>query len=282
MKNSIIKSHAKINVSLSVVGKLQSNLHKIESIVTFINIYDLLSIKQTTLKKHKISFKGKFSKKIGKKNTISKLLKELDRKNLLKNKKFNIVVNKNIPQKSGLGGGSMNASSLLNFFLKKKIINLKEKALRNIANSVGSDVILGIKPKNIVLFSNKKLIKIKKKLNFHILIVKPNFGCSTQEIYSGVKIFSKPQFNYLKKTIQNKKKLFILKNDLENVVYKRYPVLFRIKLFLLKLPNIKFVRMSGSGSSMVAYFDSKKAADIGAKISKEKFNSYWCIKSKTI
>ena len=282
MKTSIIKSHAKINVSLSVVGKLQSNLHKIESIVTFINIYDLLSIKQTTLKKHKISFRGKFSKKIGKKNTVSKLLKELDRRNLLKNKKFNIVVSKNIPQKSGLGGGSMNASSLLNFFLKKKIINLKEKTLRNIADSIGSDVMLGIKPKSIVLFSNKKLVQIKRKLNFHILIVKPNFGCSTQEIYSRVKIFSKPQFNSLKKTILNKKKLFILKNDLENVVYKRYPVLLRIKLFLLKLPNIKFVRMSGSGSSMVAYFDSKKAADIGAKISKKKFNSYWCIKSKTI
>ena len=282
MKASIIKSHAKINVSLSVVGKLHSNLHKIESIVTFINIYDLLSIKQTTLKKHKISFRGKFSKKIGKKNTVSKLLKELDRKNLLKNKKFNIVVRKNIPQQSGLGGGSMNASSLLNFFLKKKIINLKEKALRNIADSVGSDVMLGIKPKSIVLFSNKKLVKIKKKLNFHILIVKPNFGCSTQEIYSRVKIFSKPQFNSLKKTILNKKKLFILKNDLEKVAYKRYPVLLKIKLFLLKLPNIKFARMSGSGSSMVAYFDSKKAADIGAKIFKEKFNSYWCIKSKTI
>ena len=159
---------------------------------------------------------------------------------------------------------------------------MKEKTLRNIADSIGSDVMLGIKPKSIVLFSNKKLVQIKRKLNFHILIVKPNFGGSTKEIYSRVKIFSKPQFNSLKKTIQNKKKLFILKNDLENVVYKRYPVLFRIKLFLLKLPNIKFVRMSGSGSSMVAYFDSKKAADIGAKISKKKFNSYWCIKSKTI
>ena len=74
MKASIIKSHAKINISLSVIGKLQSNLHKIESIVTFINIYDLLFIKQTTLKKHKISFKGKFSKKIGKKKYSIKTL----------------------------------------------------------------------------------------------------------------------------------------------------------------------------------------------------------------
>ena len=40
--------------------------------------------------------------------------------------------------------------------------------------------------------------------------------------------------------------------------------------------------MSGSGSSIVAYFDSKKAADIAAKISNKEFISYWCIKSKTI
>ena len=80
---------------------------------------------------------------------------------------------------------------------------MKEKTLRNKDDSIGSDVMLGIKPKSIVLFSNKKLVQIKRKLNFHILIVKPNFGCSTQEIYSGVKIFSKPQFNSLKKTILN-------------------------------------------------------------------------------
>jgi len=164
MKTSIIKSHAKINVSLSVVGKLQSNLHKIESIVTFINVYDLLSIKQSTLKKHKISFRGKFSKKIGKKNTVSKLLKELDRKNLLKNKKFNIVVSKNIPQKSGLGGGSMNAASLLNFFIKKKLIKFKnKKEIFNISKLIGSDVGLGIEPKNTFVSWKGKVTKFTKK-----------------------------------------------------------------------------------------------------------------------
>ena len=67
MKTSIIKSYAKINISLNVVGKLQSNLHKIESIVTFINIYDLLSIKQTNLKNIKYLSKVNFLKKLEKK-----------------------------------------------------------------------------------------------------------------------------------------------------------------------------------------------------------------------
>ena len=67
MKTSIIKSYAKINISLNVVGKLQSNLHKIESIVTFINIYDLLSIKQTNLKNIKYLSEVNFLKKLEKK-----------------------------------------------------------------------------------------------------------------------------------------------------------------------------------------------------------------------
>ena len=40
--------------------------------------------------------------------------------------------------------------------------------------------------------------------------------------------------------------------------------------------------MSGSGSSILAYFYSKKAAEIARKEFKKKFNDYWCITAKTI
>ena len=66
MKQFKIKSHAKINIALNVTGK-NSKLHNIESIITFINLHDLIIVKQIDQTKHKISFKGKFSKKISKK-----------------------------------------------------------------------------------------------------------------------------------------------------------------------------------------------------------------------
>ena len=98
MKQFKIKSHAKINIALNVTGK-NSKLHNIESIITFINLHDLIIVKQIDQTKHKISFKGKFSKKISKKkNTISALLMLLDEKNYLNDKKFNIKIIKNIPQ----------------------------------------------------------------------------------------------------------------------------------------------------------------------------------------
>jgi len=276
------KSYAKVNLSLNVVGKFKSKKHKIESIVSFLDFYDLIYLKPTSSNKHKVYFTGKFARGISRKNTISKLLHILDQKKLLNNQKFEIKINKNIPQKSGMGGGSMNAGSLINYFYNNKIIKLNKKRLINLANSIGSDVILGINPKNTILSSSGKLTKFKKKLGLHVLIAKPNFGCSTKFIYSKVRCYSKAKYNNPKQLLLSKKNIVNSSNALEKIAFREYPKLMRIKLFLLKLSKVKFVRMSGSGSSILAYFYSKKATENARKKFKKEFNNYWCITSKTI
>jgi len=114
-----LKSWAKVNLSLNVIRRLPSNYHKIESLITFVQFSDEIKIKSIDAAKHKISFSGKFSKGIGTKNTVIKLLNLLEKKKLIKNKKFEIKVTKNIPQKSGMGGGSMNAACILKYLMKK-------------------------------------------------------------------------------------------------------------------------------------------------------------------
>ena len=84
MKDFKIKSYAKVNLALNVTGK-KGKLHKIESIISFIDLHDLIYIKLSKKKNHKVSFKGKFSKNITKTNTVTNLLKLLDQKNFLKN-----------------------------------------------------------------------------------------------------------------------------------------------------------------------------------------------------
>ena len=281
MNSFKIKSYAKINLALNVTGK-KSKLHNIESLISFIDLHDSITLRESNTKQHKINFFGKFSKNISKINTISKLLKILDNKKLLNNKKFEIKVIKNIPQKAGMGGGSMNAASLLNFFIEKKIIKIKKDELKKISNEIGSDVILGVKPSSAILLSNGDIKKYKNKIKFYILVTKPNFGCSTKYIYSKVNSFSKPEFNPPKLKLFEAKYLKNLDNDLEKVALNKYPELKRIKSYLGGLPNALFARMSGSGSSIVAYFHSKKACKKAYNQYKRKFNSHWCIESKTI
>ena len=276
-----IKSFAKINLSLNITGK-NSYLHKIESIISFISLHDVISIETIKLENHEISFYGEFSKNIEKHNSIYKLLKILDDKNLLNNQKFRIRIKKKIPLKSGLGGGSMNAASILRYFIKKKIVNLNYKEITKICKSIGSDVIIGINPSSMILTSKNQLSLFSNIKKVYVLVVKPNFGCSTKKIYSQVKTLSKPQLNNPTKKMFNLDFLKKLDNKLEEIVLLRYSHLSSIKHYLENLSKNELVRMTGSGSALVVYFKSKKACDNAMRQFKREYKNHWCISSKTI
>ena len=281
MRNNYLKSYAKINLALNVTGK-RNSMHKIESIISFIDLHDFISIQNIKSNNHKISFYGKFSKNIKRENTVQKLLDLLDRSNLLKNKKFKISIKKNIPQEAGLGGGSMNAAAILNFFIKKKIIKLTKIKIEKLCNSIGSDVILGINFSSSILKANNQIKKFTKCPKYNTLLVKPNFGCSTKKIYSGVRKFTKPNLNYPKKQMFSSNYLIQQVNALEKIAFLKYPRLKNIKLFLKNLNSPLFVRMTGSGSAICAYYQYSKDCKLAKIQFKRKFKNYWCNVSKTI
>ena len=281
MPYSKIKSYAKLNIALNITGK-NSLLHNIESIICFIDFHDVIMIKKIKSKTHKVSFIGKFSQNISKKNTVSDLLDILEKKNFLENKKFQIKINKKIPNKAGLGGGSMNAASILKYFINKKIVKIKKKEIVEIAEFIGSDVILGLNFTNSILTSKKKIKRFASNPKIYTLIVKPNFGCSTKEIYSKVKKFKRPKFSRPNRTMFNFNYLKKLDNGLEQIVLSKYPILKKIKLNLENLSKPDFIRMTGSGSALVAYFKSKERCELAKKRFNKQYKNYWCITSKTI
>ncbi len=278
----MIKSHAKINLSLTVLGKINSNFHRIETIVSFISLYDEIYIKNINKKKHKILFYGKFSKGIPSSNTVSKIMKFMDKQNLLNGKKYSIKIKKNIPQKAGLGGGSMNAASIIRFFLLKRDKLISENKIFELSEKVGSDVKFGLKLNNTIQLGNQSILRFKKKIGLYVVIVKPNFGCSTKSIYKKVRIFSKPNLNNASIKNINLDKIKVLKNDLENVAKNEYPKLENLINFMKNLKHNEFVRMTGSGSAAIAYFKTKNASLNATKVIKKKYKNYWCIISKTI
>ena len=76
--------------------------------------------------------------------------------------------------------------------------------------------------------------------------------------------------------------LKILHNSLEKIAFLKYNKLRLIKSYLESLPNSVFVRMTGSGSALVVYFQSKERCDVAKKQFLRRYKNYWCIASKTI
>ena len=276
-----IKSYAKINLALNITGK-KNSLHKIESIISFVSLHDEILIKRINSNKHIISFKGKFSKRIGKNNSISKLLDLLEKKKIIKGKKFHIKINKKIPIKAGLGGGSMNAASILKYFIQKKIIKISKKEIIIISNSIGSDVILGLRFINCVLTSKNRIKYFKSYKKIYTLIVKPNFGCSTKDIYSKVRKFDRSILNRPNIRMFDLNFLSKMRNSLEPIAFSKYPKLQAIKSYLEISSKAFFVRMTGSGSALIAYFKSKEKCENAKRQFNKKYKNYWCIVSKTI
>ena len=80
-------------------------------------------------------------------------------------------------------------------------------------------IVFGLNFTNSILTSKDKIRYFNKYESFYILIVKPNFGCDTKNIYSKVKKFYKPRFNRPSKEMFSINFLKKTTNQLEPIVF---------------------------------------------------------------
>ena len=267
-----IKSYAKINLSLGVIKKVKK-LHRIESLIAFIDLHDTIYIKKNNKKSHSVKFYGKFSNRITTNNSIFKLIKLLDKRNLLKGKKYSFIVNKKIPQQSGMGGGSMNAAAILKYFLRKKILILNKKEIEKISYSIGSDVPLFVNQSDCLIREkgNKIINQIFPKYFF--LIVKPNINCSTSEMYQQL---NSKYFNYMVEYDLDNINEYDVGNDFEEIAIRNNKEIMNILTFLRDLSGAVFSRMTGSGSCCFAVFENLESAIKAQKKFKSSYPKLSC------
>ena len=177
MKNIMIKSYAKINLSLRIIGKKKNKLHNIQSNILLINLFDEIKIKKINCDKDNILFSGPFSKDVNNtKNSISEALNLLRVKKKIK-EYYKVSVKKKIPVFSGFGGGTSNAAFIIKYFMRGKI---NQKNLKYFENKIGSDLRLFF-AKQSYQTSLSKLKKYRIKHSFHLVVVYPTLKCSTKK-----------------------------------------------------------------------------------------------------
>ena len=277
----IIKSYSKINLSLKVNSKSRSGLHEIQSLYCLINLNDKIKINKARQKKDIISFKGPFAKFINNRNnSVIKTLKKLRELKLISNF-YSISVIKNVPVFSGLGGGTSNAAFIMKYFLKKKINNA---LLNKFENSIGSDLKLFFKKQGFL--KNLRLIKeLKIKQKFYFVLLQPKITCSTKEIYSKVKKFSKKELfreNLIKSKKQYLEYLSKSRNDLQFIVERKYPYLRKILIDIKNEKGCSFSRMTGSGSVCYGLFEDQIDAKKALNKLKSKYTKFWISLAKTV
>jgi 4-diphosphocytidyl-2-C-methyl-D-erythritol kinase len=285
-----LKAYGKINLYLKVIKKLKNKYHQIETLFCFFDIYDEIFISSSNTN-NQIIFTGKFSKGISTThNSVLKLLDILKKYPKFNAHKFTIKIIKNLPLGSGLGGGSVDASALLNFFNKRLKLNLKRRTISLICNKIGADVEPCLNTNfKLIYGASKKIFTFNKKLKLNLLLVYPNCLNPTKKIYLSNKIFSKSnnyKISLLKKNILNLNYLFKFLNhegnDLEQSAFKNNSVILKLLISLKKLKGCKLARMTGSGSACFAIFQNNAQLVKAIFVLKKHYKSYWIRKAKII
>ena len=246
-----------------------------------IDLADRIKLKKNKTQKDSVIFIGRFAKLVKKSNnSILNLLRLLRKLRLISNY-YSVTVKKNIPVFAGLGGGTGNAAFIFKHLIKK---NINKSLFSQVESKIGSDLKLFFYKQGF-LSNFRSIINLKRKQKIFFLLIQPSIKCSTKEIYSRVRNYSKKKS--LERNKVNSKLKFInflsqSRNDLQSIVENKYPI---IKELLTDIKNEKgcyFSRITGSGSVCYGVFNNKINAKKALTNLKMKHPKFWSSLAKTV
>lgn len=283
--NSIdLKSRAKVNLSIDVLGKREDGYHLVEMIMQTIDLYDKLKI--TEIEENSILIKSNsLDIPLNEDNIMYKAVK------LLKNqfnieKGIEISIEKNIPVAAGMAGGSSNAAAVLVGLNKLWNLGLSENELKDIGLKLGADVPFCITGGSALAEGiGEKLTNIKGlPEDLNILVCKPNIFVSTKEVYQSLnmdKVKRRPKNKELIDALQKEDVKFIsenMVNVLEEVTSLKYSEIGQIEDIMIKNKALGSM-MSGSGPTVFGLFDNKDCAIKAKEDLQAKYNQVYLVKS---
>lgn len=283
--NSIdLKSRAKVNLSIDVLGKREDGYHLVEMIMQTIDLYDKLKI--TEIEENSILIKSNsLDIPLNEDNIMYKAVNLLrDQFNIEKG--IEISIEKNIPVAAGMAGGSSNAAAVLVGLNKLWNLGLSENELKDIGLKLGADVPFCITGGSALAEGiGEELTNIKGlPEDLNILVCKPNIFVSTKEVYQSLnmdKVKRRPKNKELIDALQKEDVKFIsenMVNVLEEVTSLKYSEIGQIEDIMIKNKALGSM-MSGSGPTVFGLFDNKDCAIKAKKDLQAKYNQVYLVKS---
>jgi 4-diphosphocytidyl-2-C-methyl-D-erythritol kinase len=178
-----------------------------------------------------------------------------------------VTLQKNIPVKAGLGGGSSNAAAALLGLRRLWKLRVPDEQIHALAARLGSDVpFFLVGGTALGLGRGEEVYPLENLPRYRVVLVIPPFGVATNDAYAWLdaKGLAEPRSlvgslpaTWLGRTTP-------LVNDLEGPVTARHPVVGQLKQRFTDRGAL-MAAMSGSGSTVFGVFKSAAAANRAAR-----------------
>lgn len=261
---------AKINLHLHITGRAENGYHLLDSLVAFTSLCDEIHIGPSDTFKLDLSGNTSLSASCTQQdNLVSRAAYALAAHTGLA-PHIHIELLKKIPLAGGLGGGSADAAATLRL-LKEQWKIESDEILKTVAASLGSDIVACLYNKPVIMReTGNTLLPAPTLPKLYGLLANPNLPCPTPEVY---KAYTQMQPPFSHNTIFPDKFDSAIelcaflrentRNDLTNAAISVAPPIKTVLQSLNQIPNCLLSRLSGSGATCFALFESAPHAREG-------------------
>lgn len=275
---------AKINLFLLVGAKRPDGYHPICSLMDKVTLFDGISVRRTGREGVTVLGTGIPTPD----NTVFRAAAALERETGVA-LDIEVTLDKRIPVAAGLAGGSADGAAVLELLNRMFSLGLPPARLRELALGIGADLPFFLAPGPQLAEGAGELLASPGVIpGYHAVIVKPDIGLSTAEVYELYDAVAPGQAAaFPERRSEQLERLAslgdspgslarILLNDLETPAAELCPQIPEIKAELLSL-GAAGALMSGSGPSVFGLFTGEEAAASALEALGGRYRSAWLV-----
>ncbi len=244
---------AKLNLALHVRGRREDGRHNLETIFAFCTDGDLLHAEPAATISLKMQGPFADALKSDGENLVIVAARSLARTASVA-AGARLTLTKNLPIASGIGGGSADAAAALR--LLTRLWKIDPAHASQVAPTLGSDVpacLLSMTSRGVGAGDELELVDAGVT-GTPVLVVNPRTALSTGAVFAAWNGIDRGPLDDWRDG----------RNDLETAARTVIPAIGDVLGWLADREGVSFVRMSGSGASSFALFDSEATRDRAA------------------
>jgi len=277
---------AKLNLYLHVTGKRGDGYHLLDSLVAFADIGDQITV--SSAPELTLDLTGPFARDLGgdnKGNLVWRAAEMLARE-LKRKPEAQIVLRKNLPIASGIGGGSSDAAAALKALDTLWQGGLGNAGLSRLARNLGADVPVCVAAKTSWLGGIGEAVSPAPKLpNSCLVLVNPNKALPTPAVFKTRRGPYAAPARFTRAPSDTAGLAALLRergNGLTDAALALMPEIGEVLARLEACKGAVLARMSGSGATCFALFGNRVEANAAARRLKSEKPGWWVASGKLL
>jgi 4-diphosphocytidyl-2-C-methyl-D-erythritol kinase len=295
-----VAAPAKINLTLHVLGRRADGYHRLDSLVAFASLHDVVRVAHAPQSEGVEDATGltldltgpgaadlaaDLAKTPSRENLVLRAARALAAAAGIADPAAALRLYKTLPVAGGIGGGSADAAATLIALARLWRLDLTDAAMADIALPLGADlpVCLASRP-TMMSGIGERLAPAPALPPLGVLLVNPRVALPTAAVFQALEGFGEEtrlayQANDAASLLAA---LRAGRNDLETPARRLAPVVGEVLTALAELPDARLARMSGSGATCFALFDDAAAAADGARALGARRDGWWIASGRLI